>query len=97
MKYAMRNHITPFEKNPSAFGRYDYSVNDKKKIIAYMKSPEPDTALGLVWDCVEAKETREENVGYEDNTFMWSSQDIYHIEKYNAAVTEDFLKHILND
>ena len=31
----MRNHITPFEKNPSAFGRYDYSVNDKKKIIAY--------------------------------------------------------------
>lgn len=95
MMYAMNNSITPFEDNPSGFDRTDYSAEAKKKIVSYMNSIEPDTALGLIWDCVKGEEVRQENVGYEDEKFIWSAQDIYHIDKYNAAVTDEFLDHVL--
>lgn len=96
MTFAMKNHITPFEKSPSLFVKKEYSEGEKKKIVSYMLSIEPDTALGLIWDCVAGKEVRKENVGYQDEEFMWTSQDVYHIEKYNAAVTDQFENHVLS-
>lgn len=94
MIYALVDSITPFEDKPYAFTKKKYSDDEKKRVLDYMKSKEPDTALGLIWDCVEGKEIRQENVGFEDGEFMWSSQDMYHIEKYDAAVRDDFLKKV---
>ena len=31
---------------------------------------------------------------YNDKTYRWTKQDIYHIEHYNAGVKDEFLEHI---
>lgn len=87
-----------------AFGSYwprnktihtrNYSEKEKNNLLAYMKAGFPYIAGGYVFDCIKRRETREEDVGYDDGTFSWGSDDIYYIEHYNAAVTDDFLNHV---
>lgn len=74
----------------------DYDPAEKELLLEYMKAVEPNSAGGYVFDCILNTETRIEDVGYEADEYMWSAQDIYHIEHYNAAVTEEFMKHALH-
>lgn len=71
---------------------YSYSNDEKRKLIEYMTKYEDFAVAGRVKDIVENKELQKDNLCYTDGSFVWCTQDIYHIEKYNAAVTEDFLK-----
>lgn len=91
MELAMTNKISRDDPKQK-FNVKEYSANEKKQIIAYMKSVEPSGIAGKVYDCVEGELTTYENLFYENNGYVWNSQDVYHIEKYNAAVKEDFLK-----
>lgn len=86
--FAMKNSITPFEKIPSDFERSDYSQSDKKAVLDFMRSIKPCAAGGKVCDCVTGVFQKLENVGYEIDGFIWSTQDIYHIDKYNASVVD---------
>lgn len=92
MNKATKNRITMYEPNPSAFEVQRYSTEEKAKLISYMQSFEPYAAAGRIFDCVTGEHIKKEDVGYTDGEFMWTSQDIYHIEKYNAAVTNAFFK-----
>lgn len=92
---AMKNSITIFEKEPSNFAVRKYTNAEKRKIVSYMKSFDPFAAMGMVEDCVTGKRRNEENVGYTDGVFAWSSQDIYHIEEYDAAVADSFFNKIM--
>ena len=51
---------------------------------------------GYIDDLVTGTTTRVANGGFRDDQYEWSSQDVYHIEKYDAAVTDDFLNHVLS-
>ena len=94
MSGALKQPITIFENEPSKFAVKKYNQAEKNDIVSYMKSFEPFAAMGMVVDCVTGKQQKEENVGYTDGEFVWSSQDIYHIEKYNAAVADKFFDKI---
>ena len=96
MIFAMVSSISPFEEDPSNFVRRDYSDKEKDILLEYMRSFTMNAAGGYIWDCVEGKELRQANVGFEDDTYMWSTQDIYHVENYNAAVKDDFLKRAIS-
>lgn len=87
---AMQTSITIFAVDPSKFAIRKYTPAEKRKIIDYMNAFDPFAAMGMVEDCVTGKRQKEENVGYSDGTFSWSTQDIYHIEEYNAAITDNF-------
>ncbi len=89
---AMRNDINEYQKNPADFEVASYSEMEKKKLIEYMSSFELFAVAGLIYDCVLGEQLGDENIGYTDGKYLWTSQDIYHIEKYNAAVTDEFLK-----
>lgn len=96
MQRAMQDAITMYNQNPSGFCTRSYNPEEKRKIIAYMESFEPFAISGLVNDCVTGESSMKDNLGFTDGVFCWSAQDIYHINKYNAAVRDEFLSEIVN-
>ena len=90
MKHAMKDHITMYEPEPARFATRRYTSAEKQKLLQYMRSFEFFAVAGLIYDCVKGNCLREENLGYTDGEYSWSSQDIYHIEQYDAAVTAAF-------
>ena len=97
MKHAMISNITMYEKDPARFEERAYGETEKKKILEYMRSFEPCAVAGRVEDCKTGERTKEENIGFSDGLFLWCSQDIYHLERYDAAVCEDFAKMIIGN
>ena len=96
MQKVMVNSITAYEQHSAEFAVRAYSISEKRKLLAYMQSFTPYAAAGRITDCVTGERLRTEDVGYTDGTFMWTSQDMDHIDKYNAAVTNAFLKRVMN-
>ena len=93
MKRVLPEFITDVGSN---FERTEYDPNIKNAVLQYMKTKgELCEAGGYVDDIITAKETRIEDGGFTDGIFVWSTQDIYHIEKYNASVKDEFIKHVL--
>jgi len=95
MKHVMVSRITMYEKNPAEFEVRTYEASEKKKLLEYMRSFEFFEVAGLIEDCRTGEELREECLGFNDGTFVWSSQDIYHLERYDAAVCEEFIKKVV--
>ncbi len=80
----------------AAFPKRDYSPNEKAAVLKYMRNNgELCAAGGFVDDVISGKTVRIEDGGYRDDEYEWSDQDTYHVEKYDAAVTDDFLEHVL--
>lgn len=79
---------------PGGFEKRDYTPAEKKKVLDYMKSIEPCASCGRIFDCEKMKDTELENVGFDDGSFIWTSQDRYHVDRYNASVTNAFIDHI---
>ena len=94
MKYAIGG-LTRFSENPSIFKTMDYSVNQKTAILDYMESFNPDSVAGYIDDCKTGKRVNQTNAGYNDGEFYWSDQDVYHVRKYNAAVSDEFIDHVM--
>lgn len=88
MKQVAKDKLVSFGEK---FETIEYETMLKDKILKYLKSWEIFAVAGMVHDCVTGERLKIENVGYNDGQYVWSEQDIYHIEKYNAAVTEEFL------
>ena len=84
-------HSITYSSNNRDFDRRDYSEDEKKALLEYMAAFKPNAVAGLVFDVVTQEWQKDENLGYTDGTFIWASQDTYHVDKYNAAVTEEFL------
>ena len=85
------------EKNaPSvAEGVRKTEVPKKHEILKYMKSFEADVVCpALVRDEVTKKETKLTLIYYTDGEFLWDERVIYHFDKYNISLNEDFLKKI---
>lgn len=70
---------------------------DKHKILTYLKSFPADCAAGMSLVDEITGETLESGVeGYEDGQFYWDSREIYHYEKYNIKLDEEFVQYVLN-
>lgn len=93
MRYAIGG-LTRYADNPSQFLVSNYDPETKMMLLNYMKSFEANCVGGLVDDCKTGEVLLITNSGYEDDEFTWTTQDIYHIEKYNAAVNPDFITHV---
>ena len=69
----------------------------KNKVLAYLKSFNPDCAAGMfLTDEITGKTIEEGVKGYEDGEYYWDTREIYHFEKYNMKLNEDFIEHVLN-
>ena len=89
-EHALTSSIT-YCSNSRDFDRCNYNVEEKKALLEYMSAFKPHAVAGLVFDVVTQEWQKDENLGYTDGTFIWTSQDAYHVNKYNAAVKENLL------
>lgn len=39
----------------------------------------------------------QENLAYRKDGFLFEENDIYHLKKYNAAVTDEFYNHVMKE
>lgn len=93
MKRVLPEFIT---KQGNNFQRKKYEYEQKEKLIIYLKTRgELCSVAGYVDDLVTGEEVNIPNGGYRDDQYEWSTQEIYHIEKYDAAVVDEFLQYML--
>lgn len=92
MERVLPEYITDTGKE---FKRREYTRNEKAMLLQYLKEKgELCEAGGYVTDVIAEELTQIPDGGYRDDKYEWSTQDIFHIEKYNASVKEDFIKHV---
>lgn len=74
----------------------DRTIEEKSRVLAYMKSFKPDCAAGMSLKDEMTGEVLDSGVsGYEDGVFYWDTRHIYHFEKYNLKLNDDFIEHVL--
>ena len=72
------------------------SVNyDKKKIVRYLQSFKhkascPKQAI----DCITGETISPSFLVYDDGDYCWADFLVYHIEKYNIKLNDDFIRHV---
>lgn len=72
-------------------------IDNKDRILAYMKSFEPECfSSAFVVDIVEDFDTQIDDVGFTDGEYTWYTSWIYHFEKYNLKLNDDFIAHVLS-
>lgn len=94
-------YITSFDvdeltaENISIFSS-EYSASDKAKIAEYMKKfPAKLFTSQPVVDALTGEEVYGADNGYSDGEFTWYEAERYYFEKYNIALREEFVDHVM--
>ena len=74
----------------------DKETYDKSTVIAYLRSQKrvsscPRAAI----DCVTGEQISASYSVFTDGEYDWCDFLIYHIEKYNVRLPQDFIEHIM--
>lgn len=73
------------------------AIKGKDKILKYLKSFEPFCAAGMSLRDEITREMINSGVnGYEDGEFVWDTREIYHFEKYNLQLEDDFIQYVMD-
>lgn len=74
-----------------------HPINGKSGIISYMKSGRKEWfTTDYVEDIVTGQETDIPDTGFTDGEYLWYAAEIYHFEKYNLKLNDNFIAHVLN-
>lgn len=72
-------------------------IPGKEKLLRYLKSFKPDCAAGMILkDEITGEEVGPCVEGYEDGVYYWDTREIYHFEKYNMELKNDFVEYVMN-
>lgn len=69
----------------------------KKELLSYLKNGVWDgVRCSTVYDYIAGKKTGNTmNFFTNGRSYAWTSEEIYHFEKYNIELNEDFIRHVL--
>lgn len=96
MKYAINSNLRKLSKADFLKLCTPKNIPNKNKILEYLKSFDAEyCSAALVYDVVTGKETQTDELGFTDGEYTWYSSWIYHFEKYNLKLNDDFIEHIL--
>lgn len=71
-------------------------IPNKNIILQYLKSFPPDCAAGMcLKDEITGKIVNTGVNGYEDGVYYWDTRHIYHFEKYNLILDNNFIQYVL--
>lgn len=74
-----------------------HPIDRKDEIISYMKSGQKEWfTTACVYDIVTKQEIDIPDTGYTDGEYLWYATEIYHFEKYNLKLNDDFIEHVLS-
>ena len=96
MKYIFGSNIEKMseEEFNSACSR---EIPNKAAILQYLKSFEPEGyTTAYLRDKITGEIISEGFAGYTDGEYQWYDYWIYHFEKYNLKLNDDFIAHVLS-
>jgi len=72
-------------------------IKEKKKVLAYLKRWDTGIrALKYLRDEITGKFTDEDFAYHCDGKYDWCTDVIYHFEKYNLKLADEFIEHVLS-
>lgn len=75
----------------------DTEIPDKQKIIKYLKSFEKSSyTTQPVIDVLTGEKLDFVNDMRSDGVYSWSDSEIYHFEKYNIKLDDNFIEYVLS-
>ena len=76
------------------------SIDCKEAILHYLKSAQLYAyGTGILTDAFSKEpvsKVERYNNSYSDGEYEWYDSEIYHFEKYNLKLNNDFIQHVLN-
>lgn len=73
-------------------------ILEKQLILDYLTAFRPNlTTTGRVFDYVKNVVVEDRiDSGYYDGKYYWDETDIYHLEKYNMPINQEFIEYVLS-
>lgn len=72
-------------------------IPEKHKVLEYLKSfGKTAYTTSRVIDLFTGEEQSFIDDARSDGVYMWRDSEIYHFEKYNLQLNDDFIKYVLN-
>ncbi len=68
----------------------------KETLLLFLKKGKVTSIGGIIIDFNDGKWTGIESFDYESGEFYWDSSDIYHFEKYDIKLSDEFIQYVLN-
>lgn len=77
------------------FKTRQYSTEDKKNIISYLRSFEPCKFTSEpVIDVFSGEKISDADNGYSDGVYTWYESEIYYFEKYDLDINKSFIDYV---
>ena len=77
------------------FAVLDYDKTEKENILYYFNQYEPCKFTSEpLFDVYTGEKIKAADNGYSDGKYTWYDSDIYHFEKYNMKLNEDFIDYV---
>ena len=86
------------DKNyPSIMDLINKPITEKKKVLEYMKKGEIiAVAPAIIKDVINPEIRLPELFLMSDGKYEWRSDVIYYVEKYDMALPDEFVQHVLS-
>ena len=85
------------DKYPSIMDIINKPIREKEKILRYMRGCHIDAvAPAMLRDVINPANKIPDLFAMSDGTYGWRSDVIYYVEKYDMALPEEFVQHVLN-
>ena len=93
----MINRYKTLESTASIQEVYQTKVN-KSKILLYLRNGEViAAAAGRAVDILTGEKIQEEWLLFTDGVYQWDTSLIYHFNKYDIPLPQDFINHVLSE
>lgn len=97
MKFIRNKPVREISNDEMQDNFLSLEIKNKSQILIYMKSflePSAYTSQPVI-DRFTNQELDEINNAFSDGTYTWYADEIYHFEKYNLKLNDDFIEYIL--
>ena len=85
------------DKYPSVMELINKPIREKEKVLHYMKKSHIDAvAPARLRDIINPENTIPELFYMSDDIYGWRSDVIYYVEKYDMALPDEFVQHVLS-
>ena len=98
MKFAVSAfEFTEDPSHDSVIFMLNKPITHKDKILLYLKGKSPDIVLACsAMDYVSKQPVGESLKIFSDSVYSWSNEVVYHFEKYDLELDEEFTQYVLS-
>lgn len=83
--------------SPSIRSGIGFENQNKTAILEYLKKNEAEAVQARsMTDYISGTPLHDSVECFTDGKFFWTSEEIYHFEKYNLKLNDDFIQYVLN-